>query len=586
MNFGTGHSASKVVAVDELIADAWYPGFTPDRGFAPWCTEAVGTFSKADEERFWFLDFHWPRGLSPMGLLFLTDAYSWGTQLAAQGLPLPHGMGLAQRIGGTHVYASEVPVGSDWEAGFRLARTERNLPAFLQNFPDIWAERVRELDLGLGYFESYETAGRSLEELRRFLEDARTFQRRAWEIHFEIMYPLLANYLGFRGLCGEFGIDSGQIPKFLQGYDTKILECDRELWRLTDAARDAGLAGTFIATAVEDLERTLTSMGGAAAAWLGDFGTFLQAHGWRTEGISDVNLAPWIEDPTSPLGTIRTFLLKEADHDFDAARAVAVEEREVAVDAARSKLTANRQHAFDEALAACRHANFVWWNEEHNHYIDLRATIPMRRACLGIAEALGTDRPDDTLFLFWPELMEVLAGTGTWAQHKSIVEARREYHAHWEAQRADMPKVVGTIPDHVADPIMIEIFGIHHQFFDALDAGPDVRTLSGVAASGGTARGRARVLHSAAELHRIEPGEILVCEATSPNWTPAFAKIAACVCDNGGALTHASIISREYRIPCVVGCGLATSLIADGDEVEVDGTSGSVKIVGDAAAGL
>src|ERR1700694_3253700 len=82
----------------------------------------------------------------------------------------------------------------------------------------------------------------------------------------------------------------------------------------------------------------------------------------------------------------------------------------------------------------------------------------------------------------------------------------------------------------------------------------------------GWVRGGARVLHSAGELHRIEPGEVLVCEATSPNWTPAFAKIAACVCDGGGTLTHASIISREYRIPCVVGGGVATQLLKDGDE--------------------
>ena len=99
-----------------------------------------------------------------------------------------------------------------------------------------------------------------------------------------------------------------------------------------------------------------------------------------------------------------------------------------------------------------------------------------------------------------------------------------------------------------------------------------------MAGAADVARGPARVMHSAAELYTIEPGEVLVCEATSPNWTPAFAKIAACVCDSGGSLTHASIISREYRIPCVVGVGVATTLIRDGDEIEVDGTRGTVKI--------
>ena len=87
------------------------------------------------------------------------------------------------------------------------------------------------------------------------------------------------------------------------------------------------------------------------------------------------------------------------------------------------------------------------------------------------------------------------------------------------------------------------------------------------------------MLHGADELHRIEPGEILVCEATSPNWTPAFAKIAACVCDSGGTLTHAAIVAREYRVPAVVGTAVATNVIATGDLIEVDGTTGVVRVV-------
>ena len=82
------------------------------------------------------------------------------------------------------------------------------------------------------------------------------------------------------------------------------------------------------------------------------------------------------------------------------------------------------------------------------------------------------------------------------------------------------------------------------------------------------------------DLHRIEPGEVLVCEATSPNWSPAFAKISGCVCDGGGTLTHASIVSREYRVPCVVGVGRATSVIQDGDDVEVNGTAGTLTVFG------
>jgi phosphoenolpyruvate synthase/pyruvate phosphate dikinase len=87
------------------------------------------------------------------------------------------------------------------------------------------------------------------------------------------------------------------------------------------------------------------------------------------------------------------------------------------------------------------------------------------------------------------------------------------------------------------------------------------------------------VLISATSLFDLEEGEILVCEATSPNWTPAFAMISACVCDGGGSLSHAAIVSREYGIPAVVGTSVATQRIRTGDLIEVNGTDGLVTIL-------
>jgi phosphoenolpyruvate synthase/pyruvate phosphate dikinase len=103
--------------------------------------------------------------------------------------------------------------------------------------------------------------------------------------------------------------------------------------------------------------------------------------------------------------------------------------------------------------------------------------------------------------------------------------------------------------------------------------------LTGVAAAKGTATGIARVLQSTDEMHRLEPGSILVCESTSPTWTPAFGKIAGAVCDGGGMLSHAAIVGREYGVPTVTAVGVATLAIGDGDLIEVDGSAGRVTIL-------
>lgn len=571
-----------IVPVDEFVTDEWYPGFKPAFEHAPYYVEPFRTFNKEDENRFWFLDFHWPRGLTPLGLIWNEDGYNWGTQFAAENLPLPPGRGLVSRIAGIHTYASPIDVQSPYEIGERAQRMGPRLGEFLANFDEIWASRRDEVERGWQHFVTMDPSSMSLPELSTMLKEARAYHKRAFEIHFEIMYPLLVNYLGFYGMCAEMGLDVSQIGKFLQGYDTKIMETDRELWKLTRAAKQGGLAEVFATTPASELASKLDAMGGAGAAWMTQFRDFLKVYGYRTEGSCDVALPSWIEDPTPALGTIQSFIAKEEEHDFEKALAAAIEERETAIDEARSKLTAEEQTAFDAGVASCQAANFPWWQDDHNYYIDLKVSLPMRWAARAIAEKTGADQPDDGLFLFWPELTAVADGEKSMDSLKSIVKARHDYFDYWHERRPSMPKVLGTIPEAVTDPVLIEIFGLNQHFLTAIQAAgsdSDVKTLTGVPASKGKARGRARVFNNADNLHTLEPGDILVCESTSPNWTPAFAKIAGCVCDGGGMLSHAAIVGREYGVPTVTAVGLGTVVIAEGDEVEVDGDTGTVTVI-------
>ncbi|MBK7624242.1 MAG: PEP-utilizing protein mobile subunit [Kineosporiaceae bacterium] len=587
-----------VIPIDDFVTDEWYPGFRPAHGHSPFVVEPLRTFEARDVDRFWFLDYHWSRGLTPMGMIWNEDGYSWGSQFAAETLPLPPGRGIAQRMAGTHTYASPIEVSSSFEMRERTARLARRLPAFLRDFRMIWADREAEIDRGWNRLRGLDVTGLSLPELAVMLREARRFHKRAFEIHFEIMYPLLVNYLGFHGACTEMGLDPSRTGVFLQGVDTRISQTDRELWRLTHRARETGLASVFAATDPADLAATLDTAGGPAAAWMTDFREVMAEFGWRSEGTSDIALPSWIEDPTPPLGTIKTFLLQAHEHDFDAAQATLLAERDAAIEDARTRLTSAQRVVFDAGLASVQAANFTWWQEEHNAAIDLRAALPMRWAALAIADRIGADRADDTLFLFWPELLDVAEGRRDYDRGlRGLVEDRREYFDHWRVRRIAMPKTLGTVPDRVHDPILIEIFGLNRTFLSAVggsapsaapapgapgepgEASRGVR-LVGLAASGGLARGIARVLTDADTLHLVEPGEVLVCESTSPNWTPAFGKLAACVCDGGGILSHAAIVGREYGVPTVTAVGLATALIKDGDMVEVDGSAGVVTVLG------
>jgi phosphohistidine swiveling domain-containing protein len=361
------------------------------------------------------------------------------------------------------------------------------------------------------------------------------------------------------------------------------MELDRELYGLAIKARQAGLADVFAAHEPSQLRAALSAHGGSAAQWLTDFDDFLAVYGHRSDATCDVGLPSWIEDNSNALGNVKTFLLSETDHDFAAAARNALEERDEAIDAARSGLTREEQTVFDGGLAANQEANFPWWQDDHNFYIDLKVMLPLRRICQELSERVDAEHRDDTLYLFWR--LEVAGGRSYEGELRSLVADRRQYFDHWHTRRSEMPKVLGTVPESVDDPVLIEIFGINPGSLRAVQS-PDAAaqtTLTGVAAARGQATGIARVLQSADDLHRLAPGEILVCESTSPNWTPAFGKIAAAVCDGGGMLSHAAIVGREYGVPTVTAVGVATLAIGDGDEIEVDGTNGKITILKRAA---
>jgi pyruvate,water dikinase len=101
--------------------------------------------------------------------------------------------------------------------------------------------------------------------------------------------------------------------------------------------------------------------------------------------------------------------------------------------------------------------------------------------------------------------------------------------------------------------------------------------VTGLGASSGVVSGRARVLHKPEEGRHLRKGEILVAPMTSPDWMPTLRRAAAIVTDSGGMTSHAAIVSRELRIPCVVGTRVATRVLRDGEEITVDGATGQVR---------
>lgn len=101
----------------------------------------------------------------------------------------------------------------------------------------------------------------------------------------------------------------------------------------------------------------------------------------------------------------------------------------------------------------------------------------------------------------------------------------------------------------------------------------------GMTAFPGVVRGTVRIVFSPRDLAGVQEGDVLVAAMTTPSFAPVFPKIAAIITDEGGMTCHAAIIARELQKPCVIGTKGATTTFRDGDTVEVNATTGVVRVL-------
>ncbi|MBW2968312.1 hypothetical protein KY362_07570 [Candidatus Woesearchaeota archaeon] len=113
---------------------------------------------------------------------------------------------------------------------------------------------------------------------------------------------------------------------------------------------------------------------------------------------------------------------------------------------------------------------------------------------------------------------------------------------------------------------------------DELEGVEDADILKGAVAFKGNVEGAVRLVLSG-DIRDFNEGDVLVAASTNPNILPIMKKASAIVTDEGGALCHAAIVSRELRIPCIIGTKNATKLLKDGDRVIVNATSGTVRVI-------
>lgn len=133
------------------------------------------------------------------------------------------------------------------------------------------------------------------------------------------------------------------------------------------------------------------------------------------------------------------------------------------------------------------------------------------------------------------------------------------------------------VPNEIMQITKLEDFSRKQKIELEIFMKPKDGIVKGTTAYGGYVRGYARIIRRKDEVEKMKAGEILISPMTTPDVFSAMHKASAIVTDEGGMLCHAAIISRELKIPCIIGTKVASITYLDGELLEVDATNGTVK---------
>jgi pyruvate,water dikinase len=534
-----------------------------------------------DAQAFWQRDrMHFPEPIALLDFAFMNVVYGKGFNKAAEhyGLPI---RGYSRRIG-AYFYSSMAPnLPPEQMAAQGKIAEERITPA-ISGIQDLWErEWLPEIQQHIAAMRAFNLTEASVQELLVQLDVTEQRMGRLWEIHFLLAFPMLLAISIFddfyRDLFGDE--DAFQAYRLLQGFENKTLESNQQLWALSRAAvADPTVRQVFETLAVGEIVPALQESA-PGRAFLAELQAFLEVYGHRgdTWGLRPPG---WLEDPTSVIRNLKDYVA-QPDRDLTGERAALVEERERLLAETRERLAGYPRPVvgqFEGLLKSAQFANVL--SEEHGFWIDFSSTYEVRLLFLEFGKRFAAagllDSAEDVFFLSVDEIRATAEALPSLDRRALVVERKAELD---HAATITPPPVLGTPPSGPPpqDPIgrsIMKMFGGPPP--SASDLPSELR---GSAGSPGKVSGTARLVRTLADADRLNPGDILVTEFTAPPWTPLFATVSAVVTDAGGILSHCAVVAREYGIPAVVGTARATATIRDGQQIEVDGNAGLVRLL-------
>ena len=362
---------------------------------------------------------------------------------------------------------------------------------------------------------------------------------------------------------------------FLLGFDSAPIQAEKNLYELADWVRmHAGLAAYLSSTPALQLNSQFANIHIPPEVddidwreWQERFRAHLQRHGHAIYDLDFSNPVP-ADDPTPLIETVKLFISNKGVNP-NTRQLGAIEKREQAHQSITRRLKGLRLKYFRSLLSrAQRYAPL-----REDGLADIGLGYPLLRQLLRelgrrLAGAGVLEMADDIFWVTKNEAVQAAARLDGGESSSPLGNTVPRRKAAWRAARRVIPPMM--LPQ-------MKFLGMDLSELKSHRSRKQKGNLiKGVAASPGSVTAPACVVHGPEDFSKMKTGDILVAAITTPAWTPLFARAAGVVTDVGGPLSHGSIVAREYGIPAVLGTGVATQRIHDGQKISVDGTSGTV----------
>jgi len=407
-----------------------------------------------------------------------------------------------------------------------------------------------------------------LPELADAWEDAWRGSRRAWDIHFDIIcgpYQVLDDLVdAYAAVFPD--APAGEALRLTNGGHHELYDVEVGTERLARQAAESPALGAALTAGTRSIDELRSLPGGEAFA--AAFEVFLAEHGHLGQSVDDLSLPSWADEPAALLTELARRLTQRPEPPEARRERLAREADELAerVRGALAEKPEELEH-FEQLLRDARQIGFL--TEGHNYWIDRRDQAVMHHLSVRVGRRMVAEglleRAEDVFHLHRAEIATALRSG---ADQRGLVAERAAEHE--QNKRRTPPRVLGTEPP----PPMVP-----DRFNGEVAASTEEGVLRGTGSSAGLATGPARVVLTSLEFDRIRPGDIVVCPSSNPSWVPIFTMIAGLVTNTGGVLSHAAVVAREFGLPAVTGVAGATTSIRDGQLLEIDGTTGAVRLL-------